>query len=116
MPDPICHVELQVNDLPRCKAFYAAAFGWQARPATADYEWLETGGAVTGGIMAGKADRPRGLTVFVAVTDVDAALARVRAAGGQVLEGPRPVPGHGRYALVTDPDGNRLGVWQRPAS
>ena len=115
MAEPICHVELQVADVARCRAFYAAAFGWTARPATADYEWLDLGGPVTGGLMARKPDRPAGLTVFLAVTDLDAALARVCAAGGTVAQAPKVVAGHGRYALVLDPEGNRLGLWERAA-
>ena len=113
MAEPVCHLELQVADPARCKAFYAAAFGWQSRPAAPGYEWLDLGGAVTGGIMTRKSAGQDGLTVYLGVTDLTAALARVHGAGGAVVQEPRDVPGHGRYAVIADPEGNRFGLWER---
>ena len=39
------------------------------------------------------------------VADLDAALERVKAGGGQVVNGPMPVPDGGRVAHCSDPQG-----------
>lgn len=42
---------------------------------------------------------------YIGVDDVDATVERVQAAGGGVMISPRDIPGVGRFAMVTDPDG-----------
>jgi predicted enzyme related to lactoylglutathione lyase len=46
------------------------------------------------------------------VRDLDAMLAQLRAAGADVAEQTQDMPGVGRFAWVTDPEGNRLELWQ----
>jgi predicted enzyme related to lactoylglutathione lyase len=48
------------------------------------------------------------------VTDIEAKLAEVTAAGASVKESPRDVGGGRLVATFTDPDGNVLGVLQDP--
>ncbi len=43
-------------------------------------------------------------------SDLDATLARVRAAGGEILKEPFEFPGGRRFHFV-DPTGNELAVW-----
>ena len=42
--------------------------------------------------------------------DLDATLAAVTAAGGEIVNGPYDFPGGRRFHFV-DPSGNELGVW-----
>ena len=42
--------------------------------------------------------------------DLDATLAAVAAAGGEIVNGPYDFPGGRRFHFV-DPSGNELGVW-----
>jgi predicted enzyme related to lactoylglutathione lyase len=46
------------------------------------------------------------------VRDLDAMLAQVRATGANVAEGPQDMAGVGRFGWVTDPEGNRIELWQ----
>lgn len=46
------------------------------------------------------------------VRDLDAMLAQLRAKGADVADGTQDMPGVGRFAWVTDPEGNRLELWQ----
>jgi predicted enzyme related to lactoylglutathione lyase len=46
------------------------------------------------------------------VRDLDAMLAQVRAAGGAVDEETQEMDGVGRFGWVTDPEGNRIELWQ----
>jgi predicted enzyme related to lactoylglutathione lyase len=51
------------------------------------------------------------------VRDLDAMLAQLRSHGTVVAEDPQDMEGVGRFGWVTDPEGNRVELWQpsRPA-
>jgi len=46
------------------------------------------------------------------VRDLDAMLAQLRAKGADVTEGTQHMEGVGRFGWVTDPEGNRVELWQ----
>jgi predicted enzyme related to lactoylglutathione lyase len=46
------------------------------------------------------------------VRDLDAMLAQLRAKGAGIPEEPQEMEGVGRFAWVTDPEGNRIELWQ----
>jgi predicted enzyme related to lactoylglutathione lyase len=46
------------------------------------------------------------------VRDLDAMLEQLRAKGANVAEKPQEMEGVGRFAWVTDPEGNRVELWQ----
>ena len=46
------------------------------------------------------------------VADLDAMLAQLRAAGADVAEAVEEYEGIGRFGWVTDPEGNRVELWQ----
>jgi predicted enzyme related to lactoylglutathione lyase len=46
------------------------------------------------------------------VADLDAMLAQLRAAGADVAEETQDMAGVGRFGWVTDPEGNRIELWQ----
>jgi predicted enzyme related to lactoylglutathione lyase len=46
------------------------------------------------------------------VRDLDAMLAQLRAAGADVAEEVQEMEGVGRFGWVTDPEGNRVELWQ----
>ena len=46
------------------------------------------------------------------VRDLDAMLAQLRAAGADVAAEVQDMPGVGRFGWVTDPEGNRVELWQ----
>ena len=50
--------------------------------------------------------------VDLATTDVDAAAAKVEPAGGTVVTQPFDVMDNGRMAVITDPEGAYLALWQ----
>jgi predicted enzyme related to lactoylglutathione lyase len=49
------------------------------------------------------------------VSDLDAMLAQLRAADADVDSGTQEMEGVGRFGWVTDPEGNRVELWQPPA-
>jgi predicted enzyme related to lactoylglutathione lyase len=46
------------------------------------------------------------------VRDLDAMLGQLRAAGADVVEETQDMAGVGRFGWVTDPEGNRIELWQ----
>ncbi|GAB2757687.1 hypothetical protein GCM10027039_16480 [Terrabacter koreensis] len=46
------------------------------------------------------------------VRDLDAMLAQLRARGAAVEEETQDMDGVGRFGWVTDPEGNRIELWQ----
>jgi predicted enzyme related to lactoylglutathione lyase len=46
------------------------------------------------------------------VRDLDAMLAQLRAAGADVADETQDMEGVGRFGWVTDPEGNRVELWQ----
>lgn len=101
-----------VSDLAKAKATYAALLGIQPQADSEYYVGFDLGGQHIGLVPGGG---PQGMQTPVAywqVSDIEAKLTEVTAAGGVVTEAPHPV-GPGRtVASFTDPDGNVLGLVQ----
>ena len=55
---------------------------------------------------------PAARTALAAVFDLDALLAQLRAAGADVAAETQDMDGVGRFGWVTDPEGNRVELWQ----
>jgi predicted enzyme related to lactoylglutathione lyase len=67
-------------------------------------------------MMDRPAEMPVGAwVVYVRTDDIDAALARVRSAGGTVLDGPMEVPGGDRVARCRDPQGATFALHELTA-
>jgi len=58
-------------------------------------------------------DGEQGFMINLVVDDLDAALQRVDAAGGQVIN-EREEHDYGRFGWFNDPDGNRVELWEPP--
>lgn len=111
-------MDLSTSDPERAKTFYGELFGWDAVDTGEEYGhyiYLSKGGADVAGMMR-KDDAMQGMpdawTVYLAVPDATAATGAVRDAGGQVVFDAMPVGEFGTMALVTDPAGAFVGLWQ----
>jgi predicted enzyme related to lactoylglutathione lyase len=107
--------ELMTSDAEGANRFYSAVVpGWkfgEKMPGDVDYRAIERrDGGNAGGVlqiddnMRTHGARPIWLG-YVHVADVDAAVASVEQAGGKALMPAFDVPGVGRIAMVTDPQG-----------
>ena len=100
-----------VSDLAASKPVYAALLGIQPQADAEYYVGFDAAGQQIG-LVPGS---PQAETVPVAywhVTDIQAKLAEVTAAGATVKQAPRNVGGSRQVATFTDPDGNVLGLIQ----
>lgn len=110
--------ELMTRDPARARDYYAALTGWTftAMPTSGGtYEVANREGRPVAGIMdisglPGMEAVPAHWFTYIAVADVDAAVAATRAAGGQVIKDVFDVPEVGRIAIITDPTGAALGI------
>ena len=57
-------------------------------------------------------DRAQQVMLNFRVRDLDAMLAQLRAKGADVADDTQDMEGVGRFGWVTDPEGNRIELWQ----
>ena len=113
-------------------AFYGELFGWQKaeaeKGATDTYQVFSAGGQTIGGMFTKPPIAPAPVWLYYFnIGDIDAAAQRVKAGGGQILDGPVEVPGGSYVVLCTDPEGatfalegkrshNPIGYFERVAA
>jgi len=95
------------------EAFYKDIFNWQITPLMDGYSLADPGSGIKGGIGATE-EAGRHLTFYVAVANVDAALALIESKGGKLAFGPHPIPDGAIIAGFTDPEGHLVGLVQGP--
>jgi predicted enzyme related to lactoylglutathione lyase len=103
-----------VSDLERAKPVYSALLGAQPTADSAYYVGFDHAGQHIGLVPGGG---PQGMTspvTFWEVSDIEAKLAELTAAGATVKEAAHDVGGGRLVATVTDSDGNDLGLLQDP--
>lgn len=113
MGQPVVHFEIGSTRPAIARAFYEDLFGWSiTTDAMSGYGMIETGAAdgIGGGLMPAGDDMPPYVAFYVAVPDLEAALRKAEDLGAKRLVEPTPVPGMGAFAMLTDPDGNPIGL------
>ena len=124
-PGTFSWVDLATTDAGTAKAFYGRLFGWEFEdnpvPGGGTYSMAQLDGDNVAAIYDMPPDmRERGVppnwTNYVTVEDADAAAARARDVGGTVHAEPFDVMEVGRMAIIQDPQGAILAVWQPKAS
>lgn len=118
-------IDLATPDPAAARSFYTALFGWEYDEQPTDrpgvtYTMARRDGHAAAGMMLlseemAAAGMPPVWSTYVSVRDVDAAVAAVGPAGGTVLQPPMDVMDSGRMAVVNDPSGATLGLWQARA-
>ena len=112
-PGDFIWYELVTTDVEAAQRFYASVLGWtfaDSGQAGMDYRIVNAGEHGVGGLMpiskdmADNGARPTWLS-YLAVDDVDAAVAEIRKRGGAVHMPARDIPMVGRIAMVADPQG-----------
>jgi uncharacterized protein len=104
------------SDPGQAKEFYTALFGWGTEVFKAegmDYEMINANGQNHGGF--GKAQEgapPPHWLGHVQVENVDETVEKAKGAGGKVVFGPMEMGEVGKFAIVGDPQGAYLSVYQ----
>jgi predicted enzyme related to lactoylglutathione lyase len=119
-PGAPCWVSAVEPDPDAAAEFYTRLFGWEAEnlmpdEAEGDYYVCRLRGREVAAIVSyhGAPAPPAAVwSTHVSVASADAAAERVRQAGGTVIGEPFDSPGAGRMAVVADPAGAVLCLWQ----
>ena len=110
----ISHVEIPATDLDRESMFLKTVFGWEFKEFGKGYLLFNN----YNGIMVGlrKVDNVASgdTTVFhVSIANIDEVLKKAKENGGKVKIEKTVIPAMGWYALITDPDGSTIGLYQK---
>ncbi|HVC13400.1 MAG TPA: VOC family protein [Acidimicrobiales bacterium] len=101
-----------VSDLARAKPVYKALLGTDPQADAPYYVGFDVAGQHIGLVPGGAAQGMASPVAYWHVTDIEAKLAEVIAAGATLKEAAHEVGGGRLVATVTDPDGNVLGLLQ----
>jgi len=104
------YVELPATEIAATRSFYERAFGWTMMQFAPTYAATTTSDTNVG-LQSDASERPGAPLPVIQVEDLEAALAAVEAAGGEIVKPIRAFPG-GRRFHFKDPSGNELAVWQ----
>jgi uncharacterized protein len=108
-------IELFTPDPDAAVAFYTGLFGWtatQAGPEYGGYVTFERDGEQIAGCMRNDGSGVSAWNVYLESNAADETVAMAEANGGQVLVPAMQVGDLGHMAMVTDPAGAAVGVWQ----
>jgi predicted enzyme related to lactoylglutathione lyase len=118
MGQPVVHFEIVGKDGPKLREYYAELFGWTFdTSAPMDYGTVDReanlspeGIGIGGGVGTGPEGYDGHVTFYVAVPDVEAALARAESLGGTRVLGPEKIMDIVELGLFKDPEGHLVGV------
>jgi uncharacterized protein len=123
MGQPVVHFEIIGKDPAKLRDYFGELFGWEfdlpspvseAVSDPASYGFVNRmttsdGTGIPGGVGGGPGYESHAV-FYVAVPDVEAALARAESLGGKRLMGPERAPSGLVVGHFTDPEGNLVGV------
>jgi predicted enzyme related to lactoylglutathione lyase len=110
-------IDLATTDLDGAKHFYGAVFGWSFDTPGPDYGGYVNAakdGKLVAGLMPSDPqwNSPDRWSTYLHTPDIEATLEAVAAAGGTSCSGVMDVGDKGRMAILNDPAGTLLGLWQ----
>lgn len=120
-PGDFCWIELASTDHNAAKNFYQSLLAWVPDDMPMGESGVYTifrmnGRDCAAGYTMGPDERAQNVpphwNLYVAVENADAAAAKAEALGGKVLAGPFDVMDAGRMAVIQDPTGAVVAIWQ----
>ncbi len=117
----VCWLELGTTDRNGAKNFYSNLFGWEAQDMTMGpemvYTILRSGRNDVGGayqLMKEQLDAhvPPHWMPYIKVENADASMPKAIQAGGRQIVAPGDIPNVGRFAVVQDPTGAIISIFQ----
>lgn len=114
MINTVCFYEIPADDPDVLQKFYGDMFNWKFEkiPGGFRYYKIRMGHETVKGGMTARQDPAHTPVNYVKVESVQASLDKAVKLGARVIVPRKPVPSAGWFAVVFDPQGNRLGLWQ----
>jgi predicted enzyme related to lactoylglutathione lyase len=116
-PGKISWKELMTRDAEASARFYRGLFGWvreEVDVGGSAYTFFKVGEEPVAGmaVLSAKSEgTPEGWTNYVTVENLEDSIAKTRELGGKVCKDITALP-IGRFAIVQDPHGAVIGLWQ----
>jgi uncharacterized protein len=112
-----CWVDLWTSDTESSRKFYAELFGWEAQEPSAEFGgyfmFTRNGVPVAGGMGdMGEVRANNSWKVYLASDDAAKTVETAEAAGAQVGAPPMVIADLGTQAVLVDPTGATVGVWE----
>jgi predicted enzyme related to lactoylglutathione lyase len=116
-PGTFSWTDLATTDTEGAKRFYTALFGWDIDdqpipPGDAVYTMLLRDGKAVAALFRGQEGMPTAWSSYVTVESADAAAAKAADLGGTPMGDPFDVMDAGRMAVIQDPTGAVVSVWE----
>ncbi len=117
-PGSFCWAELGTSDGPAAKSFYGTLFGWvpQDMPAAEGmvYTILQLDGKDVAALyqLDPNQGTPPHWLLYVSVEKVEDAAEKAKSLGAAIVAGPMDVMDVGRLAVIRDPQGATLALWE----
>jgi len=110
----IIHYEIPVKDLKKSEEFYSKIFGWKTKVSgDENYQFVETENKEIS-IAFEKFELPNNYPiVYIKVDSVEETIKNISKSGGKILVSKTKYKNMGFYAVVTDPEGNHIGLWEK---
>jgi predicted enzyme related to lactoylglutathione lyase len=109
-------VDLMTSDPDGARAFYARVFGWDAAEPNAEFggyfNFTKDGILVAGGMQNSGDGMPDVWSVYLRTDDPAATVDAATARGAGVIVSPMAVGDLGTMAVIVDPGGAAIGMWQ----
>jgi uncharacterized protein len=114
MLNTVCFFELPADDFEPLQRFYQELFNWtfEKVPGGFRYYKINMGQDTPKGGMTARQDPAHTPVNYVKVESVEKSLEKAQQLGAKLVVSRKPVPGAGWFAVLLDPQGNRLGLWE----
>jgi predicted enzyme related to lactoylglutathione lyase len=115
----ISWLELSTREVDKCGSFYSRLFNWKPEikdMGTMKYTLFNDGTEQRAGMAPLKPNTPASIpsawTVYFGVNDCNASAKKATSLGAKTVVGPENIPGVGRFAILTDPQGASFGIFE----
>ena len=118
MPNDVVHFAINADDCERAKNFYETVFGWRFEPwGPPDFWQVVTSPDGIRGALHRRHEEltgtgSRGYDCTIRVQDIEAVLAKLKAAGGKIVSPPFLIENVGTVARFEDTEGNHASVME----
>jgi len=115
MINTVCFFEIPADDMDSLSEFYGQMFNWkfESIPGGFRYSHIDMGQELPKGGLTARQDAEHIPVNYVLVESIDASLEKAQQLGAKAVVSKKPVPGAGWFAVLHDPQGNRLGLWEK---
>ena len=114
-----CWIELGTTDADAAKRFYSSVLGWNYEDTSMGpdqvYTMINLDGKTIGALYKIGPEQqgmPPNWQPYINVNKADETVAKARELGASIVVEPFDVAKHGRMAVLTDPTGATIAIWQ----